>query len=204
MNTQRMISTISYNTPSFLSCKLQELTRSHKISDFMFILHYKEEDESKDHIHLWIKPNKRLDTMELQEYFKEPDLDKPGKMLGCIDFRTSEVDEWIPYVLHDSRYLKYKHESRKYSYDKSDMVVYDEMTFEELYRHAYRSSKWNQKMIEFESLVDSDLDGYDLISSGLIDWTQAGHVLSIERLRDRKTYRNGREGHENNKYCQES
>ena len=121
MNTQRAISTISYNSIPFLSRKLLELTRSHKISDFMYIRHFAEEDETKDHIHLWIKPNKRLDTMELQDYLKEPDLDKPDKMLGCIDFRTSEVDEWIPYVLHDPRYLRYKHESRKFSYAKEDI-----------------------------------------------------------------------------------
>ena len=55
MNTQREISTISYNSKSFLARKLVELTRSHKISDWMFIEHYKEEDEAKDHIHLiWL------------------------------------------------------------------------------------------------------------------------------------------------------
>ena len=81
--------------------------------------------------------------MDLQDLFLEPDPTKPGMMLGCIDFRTSKSDEWIPYVLHNERYLKFKKESRVYSYSKDDMQYYDEMTYEELYRHAFRSSTWN-------------------------------------------------------------
>lgn len=201
MNTQREISTISYNSRSFLARKLVELTRSHKISDWMFIEHYKEEDEAKDHIHLWIKPNKRLDTMDLQDFFLEPDPTKPDMMLGCIDFRTSISDEWIPYVLHNERYLKFKKESRVYSYSKDDMQYYDEMTYEELYRHAFRSSTWNDKMSQLEYITDPYISGYDLINSGYIDWSKAGAVLAYERLADRHTDRSGRVGHEDNLYC---
>ena len=188
MNTQRNISTISYNSLSFLSDKLKQLRDQHIISDYMFIYHYAEEDESKDHFHLWIRPNKRLDTMVLQDMFKEPDPVKLDKMLGCIDFRTSDPDEWIPYVLHDKRYLKYKRQSRKYSYIKDDMIVADPLNFEELYRHAFRSSVWNDRMTELELINDDSLSGYDLISSGLVDWKNSSAMLAYEKLADRHIY----------------
>ena len=71
MRTSKPIATISYNSETYLRDKLNELIKSHKISDYMFIKHKAESDERKDHIHLWIKPNTLLDTMDLQKHFTE-------------------------------------------------------------------------------------------------------------------------------------
>ena len=57
MRTSKTISTISYNTKDFLEFKLMELMDSGDISDWFFIQHFAEEDEKKDHIHLWVKSN---------------------------------------------------------------------------------------------------------------------------------------------------
>ena len=203
MNTSREISTISYNSAEFLKLKLRELYDRHLISNYMYIGHYKEEDESKDHWHLWIKPNHKIDTMTLQEMFREPDPthDRP---LGCIDFETSKYEEWIPYVLHDKGYLRYKHESRVYSYSKDDMLVADPDTYYELYRKAFRSSKWSDKVRQMEKLNNPDLQAADLIENGTFDFMQASQLLAYERLCERRTYRNGRSGHEDNTFCRGS
>ena len=60
MNTSRPISTISYNSKIFLDFKLKELVEKHLVSDFMYIIHTAEDDELKDHIHLFLKPNKKI------------------------------------------------------------------------------------------------------------------------------------------------
>ena len=70
MRTSKPIATIAYNTVDFLEQKLAELLRNHKIQDYFFIYHIAEEDEKKDHIHLYIEPNTRIDTMDLQEFFR--------------------------------------------------------------------------------------------------------------------------------------
>lgn len=71
MRTSKPIATISYNSADFLKLRLNDLIKSKKICDWMFIQHTAEADEKKDHIHLWIKPNTLLDTMDLQEHFLE-------------------------------------------------------------------------------------------------------------------------------------
>ena len=137
------VSTISYNSENFLKTKLNELCEKHIISDYMYIKHHPEEDERKEHIHLVIRPNQKIDTMEIQDYLTEviPD----GKPLKCIDFRrTSDLDEWILYELHHPEYLLSKGESRKYVYTKDDFCFYDEDTFEYNYYHAFHASKWAQ------------------------------------------------------------
>ena len=68
MRTSKPIATISYNTEEYLVSRLQELVRNKKICDYMYIKHFKEEDETKDHIHLWIKPNTLIDTMDIQDF----------------------------------------------------------------------------------------------------------------------------------------
>ena len=78
----------------------------------MFILHQPEEDEKKAHIHLYIEPNTLLDTMELQEFFTELDLNNPAKPLKCINFIQSKIDDWILYNSHNSAYLASKFETR--------------------------------------------------------------------------------------------
>ena len=119
MNTSKSISTISYNSEDFLLLKLKELYNNRMISDYMYILHSPEDDELKFHIHLWIQPNKKIDTVELQEMFKEVDPNNP-KPLGCIDFRKSDIDNWILYNQHFRPYLVSKLEDRKKYYQKED------------------------------------------------------------------------------------
>lgn len=109
MATSKPISTISYNTEEFLKLKLDELFELHIIQAYQYICH-KGEDGDKDHIHLRIEPNKRIDPMdltaELTEYVKGED--KPRL---CRTWRPSKEEDWFLYAVHDKDYLRLKYKS---------------------------------------------------------------------------------------------
>lgn len=195
MRTSKPIATISYNSENHLRMKLNELIESHKISDYMFIRHNAESDEKKDHIHLWIKPNTLLDTMDLQNHFLEVDLQNPTKPLKCIDFRQSKVDDWILYNQHYEPYLLSKGEVREYHYLKSDFRFYDEDNFEDLYQHAMKGSEWAKRNQLLEALNSEAIRPEDLILNGTVPLNMASQLNALESLKQKKVYRNGRVTH---------
>lgn len=202
MKTRKTIATISYNTPEWLEFKLWELVDSHDISDYFFINHKPEEDEKKDHIHLWICPNKTLDTMDLQKYLTEFDPEKPDKPRKCINFVVSKVDDAILYFKHDPRYLAMKGETRKYHYLKEDFHYLDEDNFDELYNHAYRSSDFALKNAQIEGIMDNKDNLSKLIETGLVPLGMASNLCAYSNLRyndalnQKHTFRNNRKGHD--------
>ena len=107
MATQKPISTISYNTEAFLKEKLDIWLNAHIIQAYQYICH-KGEDGDKDHIHLRIEPNKKLDPMDLLEQLKEYPIGSE-KPLCCRPFRPSKEEDWILYAVHDETYLKFKY-----------------------------------------------------------------------------------------------
>lgn len=107
MATQKPISTISYNTESFLKEKLDIWIKAHIIQAYQYICH-KGEAGDKDHIHLRIEPNKKLDPMDLLEQLREFQMGN-NKPLGCRPFRPSKEEDWILYAVHDEQYLKLKY-----------------------------------------------------------------------------------------------
>lgn len=131
MATQKPISTISYNTEPFLKEKLDTWYNAHIIQAYQYICH-KGEDGDKDHIHLRIEPNKKLDPMDLQEALREYPIgcDKP---LGCRPFRPSKEEDWILYAVHDKQYLSLKYrggekgEKLPYSWEKIVVPEYYDM-----------------------------------------------------------------------------
>lgn len=118
MATQNPISTISYNTEAFLKEKLDTWIKAHIIQAYQYIKH-KGEDGDKDHIHLRIEPNRRLDPMELQDDLREFQLGK-DKPLGVRPFRMSKEEDWILYAVHDEKYLKLKYGGG----DKNEKIPY--------------------------------------------------------------------------------
>lgn len=125
MATQKPISTISYNTEPFLKEKLDTWVKAHIIQAYQYIKH-KGEDGDKDHIHLRLEPNKKLDVMDLQEELREYPIgcEKP---LTCRPFRQSKEEDWILYAVHDETYLKLKYggaeKGEKLPYKWQDIVV---------------------------------------------------------------------------------
>lgn len=188
------ISTVSYNTEVFLQYKLEELFKAHIISDYMYIWHEPEEDETKGHFHVSMKVNKRSDTMNIQQFFVEIDPCNP-KPRKCIDFRrTASIDDWILYSLHVGAYLACKGESRKYAYTKEDMKFADEDTFEYNYNHAFRGSDWALSAQRMKLIKENIDDPISLIYSNIVSIRDAGNLLSMQKM-DR-TVRGIRQNHE--------
>lgn len=123
MATQKPISTISYNSEAFLREKLEAWYDAHIIQAYQYICH-KGEDGDKDHIHLRVEPNKKLDPMDLADALKEyvRDNDKP---LGVRPWRPSKEEDWYLYAVHDADYLSLKYgggeKGEKLPYDWHDI-----------------------------------------------------------------------------------
>lgn len=127
MKTRLPITTISYNTQPFLITKLEELRKAKVITCWFFIEHLAEVDEKKDHIHLYIRPAKDIQTDDLLDEFLELDLEHPDKPLKCLSFRVCRsFGDWYLYVKHDPLYLAKKGQTRAYQYDRAAFVCCDE------------------------------------------------------------------------------
>lgn len=203
MNTIKTIATISYNTPDWLEMKLWELVDSKVISDYFFIEHEPEEDGEKKHIHLWICPNRRVDTMDLQKFLTQFNPDNPDKPFKCINFVVSKVDDAILYFLHEPRYLAMKGESRQYHYKREDIHCLDNDNFDELYRHAYRGSDFALKSAQIDGLKANRDNLHKLIENGLIPLGMASNLCAYSNLvyndvinEKHRLERNGRKGHD--------
>lgn len=138
MATQKPISTISYNSEPFLLERLNAWLDAHIIQAYQYIVH-KGEDGDKDHIHLRIEPNKKLDPMDLKEQLKEyvRDSDKP---LGVRPWRPSKEEDWILYAVHEKHYLKLKYgggeKGEKLPYTWEDIKCPDDYDMEIAYIRA--------------------------------------------------------------------
>lgn len=138
MATLKPISTISYNTEAFLKEKLEQWLKAHLISAYLYICH-KGEDGDKDHIHLRIEPNKKLDPMDLSEELKEYQIGKE-KPLGVRPWRPAKEEDWILYALHDKNYLNAKYgggeDGEKLPYQKDDLKCNEDYDLEIAYIRA--------------------------------------------------------------------
>ena len=89
MKTSLPCSTISYNSAEYLVKKLNRMIDEGTLSFYSFIYHFAEEDEKKDHIHLYIVPNGLQDTDKIREDLLEL-TNKEEKGLGTLPFRSSK------------------------------------------------------------------------------------------------------------------
>lgn len=144
MRTSKPCSTISYNSDDFLKRKLDDLIRRGFLDFYAFVEHLPEEDEEKKHKHLYIFPSKLVDTNQIREELKEPDLNDITKPpLGCMPFQSSKFADWYLYIRHDTAYLASKGQARKYHYTDEDIITSDKDFFNEL-KHTIDWSKINQ------------------------------------------------------------
>lgn len=203
MHTRKAISTISYNSEEWLRDTLCDLYLRQIISNWYYIKHYPEEDEKKEHFHVYMMPNKQVDTMELGKLFIEPVPN--SKPLKCLDFHLSDCDNWILYNLHDSVYLASKGESRKFHYTVEDLVYCDDLQLEYDVHHAYYGSDWAKQKQLLQKLNDPNIVPADLIKSGLVPFQQSSQLNAFmymnvhygsERAQNDITDRGGRFGHE--------
>ena len=178
MATQKPISTISYNTESFLIEKLQCLFDAHIIQAWQFITH-KGEDGDKDHIHLRIEPNKRIDPMELTEMFKEYEMGK-DKPLGVRPWRQSKEEDWFLYAVHDSDYLSLKYgggeRGEKLPYDWKDINTSPDYDLETAWIRAKAAQK--HSTVNIAMSIQNGQNPVDLVFQGENPYT----VMNILRL----------------------
>lgn len=149
--TSKPISTISYNTESFLVEKLDAWVKAHIIQTYQYIKH-KGEDGDKDHIHLRIEPNKKIDPMTLSEELLEYEKGKE-KPLGCRPWRPSKEEDWILYAVHDKDYLKLKYKGgekgEKLTYKWTDIKVPENYDMEICYIRARQALEHSSANITY-------------------------------------------------------
>lgn len=128
VRTTKPISTISFNTESYLRLKLDELRKAKRISFWAFINHKPEDDEGgkKSHFHVYVEPSKMLQTDDLTDELREFDPLHPDKPLSCLTWKSSKFDPWYLYALHDKRYLASKGQSRRFHYEHDDILSSDD------------------------------------------------------------------------------
>ena len=167
MATNKPISTVTYNSEKFLQLRLNEWFDSHLIMEWSYIKHIGE-DGDKDHFHLRIVPNRRLDPMDLRDLLKEYDPKKPDKPLGCLGFRPSKEEDWLLYVTHNKEYLKNKYGSpekgEKIPYDYDKIVTSDGFMLEQRYIRALGTLNHTTSCIAKQ--IQDGKSPFDLILSG--------------------------------------
>ena len=187
MKTTKPISTISYNSIDFLKSILDDLYLKHLISFYAFVEHLPEELDDhtweKKHIHVYIEPNTKLDTMELQKLTEEVDPDFPDKPLKCIYFRRSIWEDWLLYDLHDETYLKLKLQKRQYTYTYEDFYYSDPDEFFERCNDAVHSSKISE-MLRLPRLLKQH-SVPELVALGYVMPSQAYQFAEYEKLLSR-------------------
>lgn len=181
MATQKPSSTISYNSEAFLREKLEAWYSAHYIQAYQFIPH-KGEDGDKDHIHLRIEPNKKLDLMELTDELKEYVIGNE-KPLCCLPWRPSQEEDWLLYALHDEDYLETKYvegSKEKLPYKLEDIRVSVNYDLEAVYIRAkskleHTSQSLAQKLRNGKDPIDLILGGENVFTVNAINRALTGN-----------------------------
>lgn len=201
MKTSKPISTISFNTESFLRGKLRELEAAGILEFWAYIKHDPEPDEvgdeagGKEHFHVYMEPAKMVQTTEVRAAFKEPDPanDKPR---GCLLVEKSNFDNWYLYALHNSDYLASKGQSRCFSYDPAQIVTGDE---DDLHSKVARIDVGS--ITPYIRMAQYQRDGKDFRSYVLGEQIGVRDIAAYQKawqmLMSTGTERNGRPGHAN-------
>lgn len=198
MRTTKPISTISFNSPSYLKLKLDELLNAGRISFWAFIVHKPEDDEGgkKEHCHVYVEPAKMLQTDDIKAQLKEFDPEHPDKPKGCISFNSSKFDPWYLYALHEKRYLASKGQARRFHYVHDDICSSDpdDLTFKSRCIDLLSLSPY----ADMEDAQSQGLTWSEYFSRGTVPIPQVGN---FERawcaLLEARTNRADREGHPN-------
>lgn len=183
MRTSKPVATISYNSAEFLKSKIEYL-KEHGIIEYgMWIYHKKEADEKKDHWHVYLKPAKLIQTVDLENVFKELDPTwKPKEVyedekdkerhekkqfLGVINFVVSKESDWLLYSLHDPNYQIEKGLSKQYVYGFDDIETTCEYTLQDI---ISRISDDRKGRIEYRLIecINMGMNWSQICSSGII------------------------------------
>ena len=167
MRTSKPISTISYNSDTFIKNKIEEWKNCGFIEFGMWIRHQPDEDNKKSHCHVYLQPAKLIQTMDLENDSIEIDpqnIDKPFKMIA---FRVSKESDWLLYAIHDKIYLNEKGLQRNVFYSFDDVQSTCSDTLNDI---ISRLSDERKGRIEYRilELIDRGLTFSQIVRSGLI------------------------------------
>lgn len=130
MKTSKPFSTISYNTITFLKRYLDKAIDEGEISFYAFIRHLPEDDEAREHIHLFVVPNGKIDTVffahKFEQFVAREKL--PRRWMMC---RSSKFGDWYLYGLHDADFLEAKGQRRKHQYSPNQVYCSDSLELKE-------------------------------------------------------------------------
>lgn len=198
MRTSNPITTINYTSRRFLIDTLESLRKAKVISFWFFVHHLPEDDEKKEHDHVYLEPAKIVQTEDIRDNFRELDPEHPDAPLSVQPFRSSKFADAYLYFIHDPDYLASKGMTRKHHYSRSQVETSDPDYLDEQIARIDRSS------------FDKYSDMRKSIKAGLsFDEYLANHYVPIQQFNVFKsayltllegmyrTYRNGRVGHEN-------
>lgn len=146
---------ISYNTEPYLRQRLADLQKDGLAVHWLYIRHRGEYDYSlgrtdKDHWHVFIRlePSARPRVESLLAFFKEPDLTKPDKPLGCVYEPSAKqprsesfrLANWLLYVIHDPQFEQAKPDREQHSkhYKFKDIVTDDPEWLSKAIQHFRR------------------------------------------------------------------
>lgn len=182
MASKLPLSVISYNSIPFAKAKLDEMRDVGYIMDYYIFPHLADTDDKKDHRHILVIPNGRIDWSDFRKRMQEFDPSNPLKPLGVSTFEVcNSIDDWVLYVLHDEAYLEWKKSPRNIvNYPKELMICSDEDSYEHYYYHAYNESEFARHNTKLQLLQDPKVRLTSLVSSG---------YYSINQIRNLDFYR---------------
>ena len=145
MKTEKPITSISYNTVDFLKATCDKLLKNGIIDFYAFLKHRGEIDEfdgtrDKDHIHIFLRPLRALDTATLCTNFYEIDQSNPtAPPLGCVHFeKCKSPGEWVLYTLHYQPYLDSKGLTKEFvNYPFDEFITNNEQELKR-FRRSYK------------------------------------------------------------------
>lgn len=143
MNTRRILSNISFNSPTFFSMIVGELALDGLMDWCYWIVHKADNDDKKEHIHFCFQPSRQIDTLQFNKLFYQWDfigIDSIEKY-GVLDELSIDnwiprkpttryqpvlsLDDWLLYCKHDNEYLEQKGLVRKHHYEWSEFSSTD-------------------------------------------------------------------------------
>lgn len=199
MRTSKPFSTISYNSVDFLKSKLDDYIKRGVLSFYAFVYHYAEDDELKDHIHLYMVPDGQVNTSQFAEDLKEIDLNNLDKPLGIMPIKSSKFADWYLYTCHNAEYLATKGQIRVHHYSNDDFITSNKDYFlEEI--HTIDLSKYN-KVGVIKDAIKNDIPFQQLVFNGQVPIQQFRYFQEVynyisDILGHQGTYRNNRDNHE--------
>ena len=189
MTETKGLSSITYNSETFLRAKFDELKERGWVEEWFAIKHKAEEDEKKDHWHVFWIPSGRHKNSDYREQFKEY-TDAEGnpyeKPLAMMLVQNSVFGHWLLYSLHDQKYLTARAEIREHHYTNDDIIRSDDEVFERLsytvglhYEEYISLNKVNAQLCI--SQFEKGRLPYDVVYDG---FAPAGAALTVQKLYD--------------------